>query len=439
MTDWQVPATEDPGQDDEEAVKVRTAEHQAKVAEFFAAMDADALRRKKVIERWKPARCSNRYFVLALDNALTTGLGFGLEFFRANRASFALQAGQVRWLIPNPTPSPDDASHRSVVGKRSEGTGRLEHTRVMKEGREWRPTLHFSQDEGSIGLPGSMWLLAHCRIRGSLTEDEWHRTINDISDATRECGCWTLVLEWGCVANFRGGPWRGATFLQKVKGACDVYFRDCSIEDDLFKLLYERLAVDFNCQDDLDFGSQAHRRKVWDLAAAHKSTLNQGQKMKLGRWGSWFMAQEQLRSGRHTLLLGLVLVGIEQGWWPSLASSPLFRVTKLTAEEDVPPGAGEGDVAASAAPAADADEPVRSTVAASNKEMASLKSACHNTMHFAAMVLANPVGAQLVDLLCEASLPARLNFWDGIKACSSRDGARQRDVNLAILGKAPRS
>ena len=199
--------------------------------------------------------------------------------------------------------------------------------------------------------------------------------------------------------------------------------------------MYDRLAVDFNVDADLDYGMETHRLKVWALARHCKvwQTILKGPTMKLVRWGSWYIAQEELRAGRHTLLLGLILIGIDQGWWPSVAQSPLFRISPLAVPaEELADGADDEDAPAEAPPAADGEELQRQTVAGSNKEIAAMKSKCHNQMHFSAMVLANPVGAQLVDLLCEASRLIRLDFWQGIKDCSNRAEARKRDISLAL-------
>ena len=172
--------------------------------------------------------------------------------------------------MPNHAPASDDVAFRCVVGVRTEGVGRLEHKRCIVDDREVRPTIHFAQDQGSIGWAGIVWEIYKTGIRATASEGEWHRYINDVGEATRQSGCWTLVLEWGIVANFRGDPWKGASFQQTVMGACEGLFRDCSIHDQLFKLLYERMACDFNVQHDLDFGSECHRRKVFDLTASHK-------------------------------------------------------------------------------------------------------------------------------------------------------------------------
>ena len=277
-------------------------------------------------------------------------------------------------------------------------------------------------------------MLQKCGIRGSVTEDEWHRIINDLGDAAKEAGVWTLILEWGAVSNFRAGPWKGASFLQKLKTCSEAYYRDQSPADELFKTLYDRIAGDFNMTGDLDYGSADHMAKVWQRCSTHKVWQTNGMKMKMGRWTTWYMSQEQLKDGRHTLLLSLILVGSDQGWRASLARSPLFKVMPLgdiaeaaRAEDPLAPGAA-------VPPPVVAEEPERQSVAASNNELRKARSACQNQMHFAALVLANPFGGQLVNILCTASSALRRDFWTGIERSMTKVGAFLRDVDC-VMGK----
>jgi hypothetical protein len=299
---------------------------------------------------------------------------------------------------------------------------------------DFRPTLHCAQDEGAIGWPSSLCEQQKLNLRITITEDEWHRIINDLGYAARQSGVWLPILEWGCVANFRAGPWKGASFLAKLKGCCQAYYRDTDHTDELFVALYDRIADDFDMTSDFNYGSSEHRAMVFAKCARHKAWQTKGSKMKMGRWTSWYMCQEQLRDGRYTLLVGLVLVGLEQGWWTSLLRSPLLQVVKLADVEDP----GLVDVIAAppeeAAPVVvDAEEPTRQTVAASNAELRKARGSCKSQMHFAAMVLANPYNCQLVDILCAASKPIRLDFWTAIATCMMKIGAFQRDVALLYI------
>lgn len=344
-----------------------------------------------------------------------------------------MAADERRYAVPNPLAGqPGEPPLRSCIAKEGSGEGVYEVLRQrLGDGRDFRPTIHCAQDEGSIGFPCMIWEMQHLGLPASFTEDEWHRIMNDLGDAAREAGVWTLILEWGCVANFRAGPWKGASFLQKLRGCCEAYYRDASPDDELFIALYDRIADDFGMSRDAHYGSATHRAEVWQKCSDHKVWRAKGMKMKMGRWASWYSCQEQLRDGRHTLLLGLVLVGLDQGWWASLAQSPLFQVTSLQDRD----GAAAEDLGepTSDEPAQrrEAEELVRQTVAASNAQVNKVKSACQNQMHFAAMVLANPFKAQLVDILVECSKPLRVDFWAGIERAMTKVGALHRDIDLA--------
>lgn len=363
----------------------------------------------------KKQRLANRFFALAKDNALRCGAGLDLARFASAETKWALAADERRYTVPNPVAGqPGEPPLRSCIAKEGSCEGVYEVPRQrLGYGRDFRPTIHCTQDEGSIGFPCMIWEMQHLGLRASFTEDEWHRIMDDLGDAAREAGVWTLILEWGCVANFRTDPWKGASFLQKLRGCCEAYYRDASPDDELFIALYDRIADDFGMSRDAHYGSATHRAEVWQKCS------------------SWYSCQEQLRDGRHTLLLGLVLVGLDKGWWASLAQLPLLQVTSLQDRD----GAAAEDLGepASDEPAQrrEAEELVRQTVAASNAQVNKVKSACQNQMHFAAMVLANPFKAQLVDILVECSKPLRVDFWTGIERAMTKVGALHRDIDLA--------
>lgn len=413
----------------------RLSDHKASVHKFFEERDnlGGSVKSKAAT---LPPRTANRFFVLSKDNALRQGAGLSLKYFEGPRRSWALQPGDRRYTAPNPMADLDgEPPFRSCV-RRASGKDEFEVPRLrLADGRDFRPALHCAQDEGSIGLPSMFWELQKVSLRGSFTEDEWHRTMNDLGNAVRDAGVWTFILEWGCVANFRAGPWKGASFLQTLKGACTVYFKDHDETDELFASLYDRIAGDFGMAQDIDFGTRSHMKRVFNMCVEHDVWKRKGTKMKMGRWASWYICMEEMRQGRHLLLLALVLVGLRQGWWASLAASPLFRVDQLVAcpdaDDELPAAAEVVDPERPPTDRPAPEEPERQSVAASNKDINQKKGACHNLMHFSAMVLARPQGGRIVDMLCLASSIIRRDFWEGIKECSTKEGALLRDIGLS--------
>lgn len=436
LPDWRDPSAHAEPEESEQKREERLSSHELSVKKFFEQRDnlAGSVRSKAA---QLPPRTANRFFALAKDNALFQGCGLSLKYFQATKVQFALGPQDVRYMVPNrDAGKPGEPPLRACVRQGAMCMGTYEAVRMrLTNGEEFRPALHCAQDEGSIGLPCMFWELQKMGVRGSVTEDEWHRITNDLAAAARASGLWKFILEWGCVANFRAGPWRGASFLQTLRGAAEVFFADADESDPLFVSLYDRIAQDFGMDRDINFGTDSHMKEVFQRCKEHNVWRRKGTKMKMGRWTSWYICMEELQDGRHLLLLVLVLVGLRQGWWASLADSPLFRIAPLSATEDMPPAAQASDPERVAMPAPAApEEPIRQSVAASNTELNREKRACHNMMHFSAMVLARPEGGRIVDMLCAASHAVRHDFWSAIQVCSTKIGALHRDINLSQGG-----
>ena len=255
-----------------------------KVFKFFDEASAAVPMNSKKAPDKLPDRLANRYFALAKDNALRMGAGLSIEYFRRWQTEWALKPNCYRFLAPNPLASDGEPPYRSCVADTMTGVAAYEEKmKRLPDGQDFRPCLHLAQDEGSIGLPCTWWELVKANIRGSFTEDEWHRISNDLGSSSRSAGIYTLMLEWTWVANFRAGPWKGASFLHMLKDECGRFFEDSSDTDPLFEMLYDKISHDMERDGDVDFGSSEHKVRIFAACASRRVWQSQEAERENGK------------------------------------------------------------------------------------------------------------------------------------------------------------
>jgi hypothetical protein len=85
------------------------------------------------------------------------------------------------------------------------------------------------------------------------------------------------------------------------------------------------------CQErhiwDLNMGSEEHMRSVFEGLKYCQVFKTKQERVKLGRWASWFNANRSWRGQRMPLLLILMYMGVRKGWFKNIADLPLFSNT----------------------------------------------------------------------------------------------------------------
>ena len=115
---------------------------------------------KKNISSEQKVLARSKYFALSLDKTLRVSLNLGLDYFKPMNEKLLLQKGEVLQLAD----IPEDRRHAGsstceaiAVKVGSAGPPRvLVPRQVQDDGSLWRPALHKSQDQGSIG-----WVASH--------------------------------------------------------------------------------------------------------------------------------------------------------------------------------------------------------------------------------------------------------------------------------------
>lgn len=182
-----------------------------------------------------------------------------------------------------------------------------------------------------------MWLYLHIGVRGTFWPDEWHRIINDCSGSLG--AMFFLVLEWGIVFNMKCGPWNRNGALSQIRAQAEEYFRDYDWKDPMFRMIYPLLVLDWRLFG-AEIGTEGHMKKIWEQLKHHEAFQLKGEKMKMGRWMSWFKSYRRFRKWRMPLLLILLVMGMKRGWWTTISQTPLFQHLEST---DIGDASGAAD------------------------------------------------------------------------------------------------
>lgn len=182
----------------------------------------------------------NKSMALAIDNALHS-VKLSLKYFAPARRPRALRSMEERFYIevPDEHRISGSSARRACVRNVQTGESWVEIPRSCKDGSLHRPALHKALDQGSKGLPLCQYIDMGLGLRGSSTEDPWHRFHNDHRLALVDSDCWVLVCERMVVYNCTSAPWSSHGFFVQVREAKDEYFKLRSHRCPVFRMLYQ--------------------------------------------------------------------------------------------------------------------------------------------------------------------------------------------------------
>lgn len=261
-------------------------------------------------EGFKEPMLPNKYFLMALDNSLRMGAGLKLADFQEELTCRPLLPTEVRMRVrlPDARKIEGSAAHRAIIVGKVAGAARVELPRRRLEDATiaFRRVLHKTQDEGSIGLPASF--LLDQLARSTTVEDPWHRCFNDLKDSVASSGARLVVLEHTVVFNSPTGPWGSHAFSGQIRGAAQEFLSCHDHRCELYRFFYAGIAKDLG-MGVLDMGSDSHMAETWARAKASACFLCKGDRVKLGRWQSWFNVAKKWRPFRTAYTMVLCWVG----------------------------------------------------------------------------------------------------------------------------------
>ena len=183
-------------------------------------------------------RKANRDFLIKLDNAMLRCLGYGLLAFLPQRRPRPLLPGERRYIVNYQSPGEEHARPRVCVDH-GDGRKSFEVPTVKRDGLRVYPIVHFAQDQGSTGLPGTLFLQSALGLRCTMVWDCFHRMQNDLELAQADAGLLVLKLEMLQVTKLRVGPWGKQSNLFILRGAAREMFATTTHENLIFQTLFD--------------------------------------------------------------------------------------------------------------------------------------------------------------------------------------------------------
>jgi len=107
-----------------------------------------------------------------------------------------------------------------------------------------RKVLTIVADEASSNLSLLHWLQWKTQLRMVHMRDPLHRELNDVTDALKKAGLWSVVLLTTVVFNLAYGPWKGSAWWRKLQEGGAELAATAGVGDQLLEEFYEPI-----CQD----------------------------------------------------------------------------------------------------------------------------------------------------------------------------------------------
>lgn len=131
-----------------------------------------------------------------------------------------------------------------------------------------RPFLGLQCDEGAKFFSALWFLSGFCKARVARLRDPAHRAWNDWKLSMTEAGFGKLKHEGLILLTFRFAPFMSEGSFAQLKEGLYHWLQVGSPTDELFTMLYGRIAKDLNKHTYMTFGSHEHMREVFQGLAS---------------------------------------------------------------------------------------------------------------------------------------------------------------------------
>ena len=225
----------------------------------------------------KRQRTKAYQWLLAVDNILRQYTGKGLANYLAPDGST---------LDPGSKPDPEDPY-------------------------SW-PWLGIALDRGSDSWAAKQFLKYGLLANIEEFPDQSHDCWNDVRNALRETGLWNHVLVMVLALNLSHAPFEEGRWFNMIKDAFTEYHSVASHHDPIFVMLLPKILNDWG-----ELHRQAEpniAQEVWDRLPDQWCWRRRGAKVGMCRFFGFMTASVPFREIYHTKLLGMIYLGLKQGW-----------------------------------------------------------------------------------------------------------------------------
>ena len=177
-------------------------------------------------------------------------------------------------------------------------------------------------DKASSNLSLFHWLQWKTQLRMVHMRDPLHREWNDVTDALKKAGLWSVVLLTTVVFNLAYGPWKGSAWWRKLQEGGAELAATAGVGDQLLEEFYEPICQDLGVEA---FGDAEHKAEILEFATAGQLQARRGERVTLRRWFSWMVAAQDHDQVWHARLLVITSIGLRLGLWTEARQHPFFR------------------------------------------------------------------------------------------------------------------
>eukprot|EP00971_Amphidinium_carterae_P143093 2835254-Amphidinium_carterae.2 len=356
-------------------------------------------------------RLANMYYVQALEHIVKLTTGMELSHFKPLRRPVALREEQSRVFKPESQVRQGGRSDYFLSLVKSPESEVVECPVKRRKGDNLivgPPWLILTLDQGSVGWQGALWLYQKQGLQGWWIHDPWHRCWNDLRLAISSAGLWPVVREMILCMNHRAGPWERASFFQQTKNSVQQMARYGDCENPFFLHWYPEICKDIGVFNEQGYGTKPHLQKVWRIMLTDSAFKHKGQKVRWGRWCSFFDAGEEFIKHYSLMLPPMYSHGIKSGWWKSLDQTPLVD----SRNEDL----GIAGAVTARVQSSGGVRPPRA-VKDSNEAVQTLRMQCKNALHLTCTIMSNITTKRLFASLLVVCAPARASMGKAMKRC----------------------
>ncbi|CAK0877019.1 unnamed protein product, partial [Prorocentrum cordatum] len=351
---------------------------------------------------FKQQRIANTEYGLALDKAMQVGIGCPTSRFMVKHPLQPLKQTEQRYLAM--VDSPLGRQQRSCIFDTLTKKARLELIHDISNGKVVQPTLYMCMDRCSVGRGMMDFFQVGTSMRTVCHYDPWHIIEGFIKSAYVACGLHSRKLQAMVCYRAFSGPFHSCAFWNAFKSCATHFFKisksDCPLYDICYPLICEDRGISMEQQIDPSF-----REKLWKLLPSSACFHRMGFQPVLGRWGNFESKHTAFNPDRSVILMILLHMGIQKGWWKDVQHSPLFKV--LTDVGDVCDDDGLHDLAGGGddadgppdppAPAGGLALAAKPKVKDSNAALQRVRQSRVNTLDFACWYLADIGGSREMD------------------------------------------
>lgn len=328
-------------------------------AEASENMPAVASKRIKMADQAE--RLASWDWLLAVQNALTNSLHWGLEHF------------------VNTQPE------RGFDDNLAEGEKDIERVLVV--------TMDQEQKQWCAG-----WFLQRSlNLNIEFLNGPFHRRWNDLTNALCASGLYNVALMSLFINNVSYGPWQKGGFFNELVETGQELMCHLEADDDMLLRLWPAICRDHEWDQPAQCDRSAREEWIRRLPSERPFAVK-GLKASPSRWFTIVRAIQTSRTTYHTKLLGLVLLALRKGWvghWEDLFSDAkdIERCKALTLRPGASPssrGGPQGASASTSSSAPSARPSAAAAKAAARQSVATIRQKSVNALHGVARLMADP-------------------------------------------------